>query len=451
MSVERCGSETKAYDAVVLGAGISGLVAAKILKQSGCDRILMIDEYGWVGGNHISCDFGPFTFDIGTIIFQDDSPLMRYFPELLSVYHPIEWSISRIAPDNAIRDYPISMKEEVYGAGVPELLRLFGSLAWNRFRSTGINNADDYARFWIGSRAYEQSGLAKYMDRFYGVPAISIDPVFAEKRMGWLKESASLRRRGMKLLGRKETWHTNQSFVRPRGGFRELYAVAQETLEQEGTSFALGEKPRSIVRESALFRVVTDRRNITCKRLVSTIPVDRAFGLCGLGAMDPLPFRTLYSLFFSFAGDRGFQSDILYNFSLQGRWKRLTMFSDFYGPAEGREYFGVEVTSTPNDLNFAARAAASFQAEVQSQGLFKGDLTFVGSHELDNAYPVYLMGALGRSNHMIAALRAFGVESMGRQGGFDYLPTARQVTLAIEEAFQQEGKADRELASSPKA
>ena len=33
-----------AYDAIVLGAGISGLVSASILLAQGCSRVLVVDE-----------------------------------------------------------------------------------------------------------------------------------------------------------------------------------------------------------------------------------------------------------------------------------------------------------------------------------------------------------------------------------------------------------------------
>jgi protoporphyrinogen oxidase len=435
MTAYRWSGTTDKVDTVILGAGISGLVAAKIDNERGDHRVLIIDEYDRIGGNHISYDSGPFTFDIGTLIFQDDSPLMKYFPELLSLYQPIDWTISRVAPDSVVREYPISMKEEVYGVGPMEMLRLFGSIAWGRCRSRHFANADEYARYWIGSRLFERSGLAHYIRRFYGVPATAIDPVFAQKRMGWLADGASVWKIVTKLLGRKETWKTNQSFVRPRTGFDDLYAAARRTLEQQGTSFALGERLRSVTRQNALLKVETDRFDIKCKRLISTIPVDRAYRLCGLGEPDPLPFSSLTSLFFTFAGNRGFRSNILYNFSDRGEWKRLTMFSDFFGPAEGLEYFGVEVTSSEKEPRSAEQAAASFLTDVEAKGLFKGILTFVGSHELKHAYPIYTHGASERADQMISALRAFGAESMGRQGGFDYLPTARQVTIAIETAM----------------
>ncbi|MGH3751275.1 MAG: NAD(P)-binding protein [Pseudonocardiaceae bacterium] len=46
-------SSSPDVDAIVLGAGISGLVSASILVEQGNGRVLVVDEYGHVGGNHI--------------------------------------------------------------------------------------------------------------------------------------------------------------------------------------------------------------------------------------------------------------------------------------------------------------------------------------------------------------------------------------------------------------
>ena len=67
---------TERCDAVVLGAGISGLVSASVLLEQGCERVIIVDEYPHIGGNHIDWSSDGYTFDIGSIIFQDDSPLL---------------------------------------------------------------------------------------------------------------------------------------------------------------------------------------------------------------------------------------------------------------------------------------------------------------------------------------------------------------------------------------
>jgi hypothetical protein len=57
-------------DVFVLGAGIGGLVSASILLKQGARNVIVVDEYARVGGNHIDCRIGEYTFDIGSLYFK---------------------------------------------------------------------------------------------------------------------------------------------------------------------------------------------------------------------------------------------------------------------------------------------------------------------------------------------------------------------------------------------
>ena len=83
-------------------------------------------------------------------------------------------------------------------------------------------------------------------------------------------------------------------------------------------------------------------------------------------------------------------------------------------------------------------AAKDFRQHTSENGLFTGDLRLEGSHIVSNAYPIYTDKADERATNAIAALRAFGVESLGRQGAFDYQPTARDTTLKAEAALRRD-------------
>ena len=180
------------FDVVVLGAGISGLVSASILVEQGYERVLVIDEYDHVGGNHIDCTIGDYTFDVGSFIFQDDSPLLRHFPELLPLYIPINPTFDRLNPQGLVTRYPISIKDDILSAGSIEVTRILLSVAFNRILRRERNNARSFAQYWIGDRLLKRSGLENYIERFHGLPAERIDISFAEKRLGWIKEHASL-------------------------------------------------------------------------------------------------------------------------------------------------------------------------------------------------------------------------------------------------------------------
>lgn len=213
----------------------------------------------------------------------------------------------------------------------------------------------------------------------------------------------------------------NTQLARPREGFAHLYQSSVRRLEKSGVTFLLGEEMQSLQKDGEVFFLQTGSRRVAASRVVSTIPLDRIQKLCGMTSNKTLMTVTLISLFFSFSGDRGFKQSILYNFSHTGAWERLTVFSDFYGKFEGRDYFTVEANS---DHIFGSIDAAEqdFRRHVSENGPFVGDLKLEGSHIVSNAYPVYTRKADKHVAGIIVELRTHGIESIGRQGGLR-LPT----------------------------
>ena len=425
------GEETHS-DAIVLGAGISGLVSASILSRTGARRILVIDEYDHIGGNHIERSVGPYTFDIGSLIFQDDAPLLRHFPELLPYYVPISLGFARLTPQGRISKYPISVRDDLIGAGPLEWARIGGSVFVSRLFRRAQRNANEYAQYWIGRRFLHRSGLYGYMERLFGRRPEEIDVDFAKARMFWIRQRAELRDYVRRWL-KPQPWEAikNQQLARPVEGFDWLYRKAAAGLEARGVAFKLGARLQGLSKAGQVFRLETADGAYSAPRVISTIPLNHAQRLCGFEAREALPTVTLISLFFSFSGDRGFAEPVLYNFSNTGAWKRLTVYSDFYGVRDGRMFFTAEVNADHVDGS-VAQAEADFRGHVAANGLFKGDLRLEGRHVLDQAYPIYAPGASDRAKADIGMLREFGVESLGRQGRFDYQPTARVSTVDAE-------------------
>jgi hypothetical protein len=426
------------FEVMVLGAGISGLVSASVLLKQGYKNIVIVDEYDHIGGNHIDCSIGGYTFDIGSFIFQDDSPLLVHLPEILPLYRPIDPSWGRLNPQGVVTKYPISIKDDLIAAGPVEWVRIIFSVLFARIFRRKLKNARDFAQFWIGARLLHRSGLGKYMERFYGLPTEKIDIKFAERRMLWIKEHATVRRY-LSLphwLKPRMKVTPNQQLARPREGFAFLYKGAAERLERSGVTFLLDAKMCSLQKKDGKFVLDIDGRTVAGSRVVSTIPLQRVQDLCGIVSDEKLQTVTLISLFFSFSGQRGFRESVLYNFSHAGAWKRLTVYSDFYGRVGGREFFTVEVNAY-HVSGSVETAAQDFRRHTVENKLFSGDLHLEGSYIVSNAYPIYTDNADEHAARSIALLRAFGVESLGRQGGFDYQPTARDTTLKAEAALRR--------------
>jgi hypothetical protein len=426
---------TDRCNAIVLGAGISGLVSASVLLKQGCGRVIIVDEYPHIGGNHIDWSSDGYTFDIGSIIFQDDSPLLKHFPELLEHYVPINPSWSRLTPQGIVTAYPLSVKDDILAAGPVEIAKILASVVYARVFRRKMRNAKEFAQYWIGDRLLQRSGLDSYMMRFYGVPSDQIGIKLAKKRMLWISEHSSLWSVLARLAQPKRS-PTNRQLARPREGDGQLYAVAAARLAERGGTIITHAKMLCLVNCGDYFCLTLDDKTILADRVISTIPIRRVETLCNLPASEMLETITLLTLYFSFAGERGFGEAILYNFSHKGAWKRLTVYSDFYGRCGNREYFAVEVIS--NHIQGSVEdAERDFRAHVAANQLFTGDLKLEGHQFLENAYPIYKGQADLEASRAVKALKAVGIESFGRQGGFNYQPTARVSTLEAEAALQR--------------
>jgi protoporphyrinogen oxidase len=433
----------KVVDCVVLGAGISGLVSASILatQAGGKGNILVIDEFAHLGGNHISVDLGEYTFDIGSFFFADRSPLMRHFPDLLSLNENQTrgtYSIARITPSGATGRYPFDFQLDFRNRGPWAVLRILMSLVKSRLLKDQSRSAAHYAEYWMGGRFFVESGLRDYMARFYGVDPELIEGEFAKKRMNWIETNTNVRSLWRRFRNKDQPAQgtSPKQLVRPRAGFGVLYGKARETLEAKGVNFRLGAALKSIQgnRDEGFTLVFESGERLSTKRLIATIPLTRTLNLCGRPAPAKIKATALMTLFISFSGSRGFKQNVLYNFSQNGRWKRLTMHSDFYGEVEGRSYFSLECV-----LQSAADSADAFFEDfvktVHQSQLFIGDLKLEGHRLTESAYPVYTMGATKAATAAIKELADLGIESFGRQGGFDYQPIAAVSTKTAEKAL----------------
>ncbi|MEZ5855985.1 MAG: hypothetical protein R3D67_15035 [Hyphomicrobiaceae bacterium] len=166
------------------------------------------------------------------------------------------------------------------------------------------------------------------------------------------------------------------------------------------------------------------------------MPVKQMCAHFEIPAGNELECVDLFTLFVSFEGDRGFDANILYNWSRRGRWKRLTMHSDYYGKRAGRAYANVEIPLFRKAPESAEAMFSDFAEAVRDYGLFQGDLRLEGHSLVQNAYPANTLGASAKAAAAIAALKQLGVQTVGRQGRFDYLPTGEHVANQVAQHLQ---------------
>jgi protoporphyrinogen oxidase len=426
-------------DVIVLGAGVTGLTAGAHFSNT--STVVILDEYESPGGNHISRDFGPYSFDIGAIFFWTDSPLLKVFPGIGDQWTPVEYETARICPDGRVRKYPFEFRNELMSRGPVYICGVALDILFSRLFGKREASAASFARYYLGARLLRDSGLACYLRRFYGLPIEAISFNFAKRRMAWIAQNGSIRHKLKKLakavrqrLGLESPTVVIFPFARPRKGFSVMYGHALNQLKQAGAQATLGTRLISAEKTPTGFVVHTSSGTFRAPRLISTIPLARSGALFGVDVSQAPESSVLITLCCRFRGDRNFGALILFNFHNDGLWKRLTMHSDYYGAVEGWEYFSVEVTlrevtQTPEQL------FEDFRSSVTQTGLFTGELELVGSFRTDFAYPVYDHSAEAKKAKIAGALTALGVETMGRQGDFDYIPSATEAVELAQAAL----------------
>jgi len=429
-------SDAEPYDALVLGAGVSGLTTAAVLADRGL-KVCVVDEYPEPGGNHLSWNVGPYTFDIGAIFFWHDNPMFQIFPQMMELCVPARYTTEKIVPSGRVVTYPFDFKRELYDRPVSYRLSVFTQIMRRKLHAPKLaGSARDFIAYYIGDTLLHDTGLNTYFRRFYGLPPEAVSGEFAHMRMRWIADNAGLRAQFMRLARRRRDPPGSDpalALARPRDGFATLYRAATAQLGARGVRFLLGAPLARADITGHRFELSAGGSIVSGARLVSTIPLARTLSLFGLDETGAPPSIGMITLFCAFRGNRNFDSLILYNFQHDGTWKRLTMHSDYYGRYEDWQYFSVEITQgltgTATEPLFE-----DVRANVRRAGLFEGDFRLVGSARTEFAYPVYDRTAAAKRDESIRKLSDLGVELLGRQGSFEYIASSK---TGIEDVFRK--------------
>jgi protoporphyrinogen oxidase len=416
----------------ILGCGVTALTLAAKLAKDGF-QITLIERYDRIGGNHISVNIGDFTFDIGTFLFSEDGEFFKRFPGIQRLYLPVRTKFGRINGSGGLDAYPFSISNYYRQSPFPSFVRDILDLLICKAVHFNKRDVPGYAKYYLGRRIYEKSGLKNYVEKFYGIPDSEIDLQFALKRMSPIGAASSFRNNFRKMIrkrksGKKKGKHF---LIRPKSGFAVIYDSLRKEMEKDGIEFRLGSKIEAITRLGNDFSIRILGKAEAFDRVISTIPIDEALNLIGQKQVIELPAQKLVSLFIKLDGRFNFTQEVFYNFMIEGLWKRLTVYSRLYGKAEDQEYFGVEVPAGPlknPDIEFIY---TSVMAHMMKYRLLEGAPTLIGWNLLENAYPIYTKDNGPEIIRHKKILSDFGIESTGRQGNFDYIPSA---DLAVEKA-----------------
>ncbi|GAB5455407.1 MAG: hypothetical protein Hens2KO_16360 [Henriciella sp.] len=430
------------YDIVVMGAGMTGLTLAYELNQIGL-KVCVLEEYETAGGNHISDNIDGMSFDIGAIFHWSNGLLFKMFPGLLSESVPVHWRTDRINPDGEVRSYPYEIKSELLSKPISEIVQTFASLLKNRIFPPKKTSAEAFLHHYLGKELTRSSGIERYVERFYGLHPRDVSYDFARARMFHIVQGTSVSRRiahiFSKLFKNTPTAPQSRCLARPVQGFPYFYQIAIDQLRADGVTVKLNCETQKIEKHSSGFKVSNEFEQISSDRLFNTIPLEHVAEKVGIKTSAIPTSLQLYSLYFKFKGELGFEGPILYNFQREGLWKRLTLHSQYYGSVDGWSYFSVETTVHLDDCKDLQACEDDFRDSIRNVDILNGELKLVGHRQTDFAYPLYEHNVSARRQSIIEQLEALGIESAGRQGRFEYLPVTYYAVVSAKDAIERSG------------
>lgn len=417
----------------VLGAGIAGLAAAAQLSAAG-HRVIVIDQSHRAGGTHRSRQIGPYTFDVGSVFYEETASIFDLAPSLREICPEVASVQRRIAPDGSILLYPIAPRDLLRQK--PARLAFSAlDLLFSRLTLKPDGSLETLCRKRLGTRFFTDTGLRHYITRFHHVQPHAIDEEFFFRRMAIIDRFTrleNLARSAMRVFvpekgSAARHWPMR---VRPRQGFDVLFSAIVQHLTAQGVTFALGERLEALEKDEAFFRIRTESCTRLATSVVSTIPLDalhRAL-FSEPSGLESLDMTTLHVSAEWLHPDSG---NVLFNFHPDGAWKRATVYSRIYpNSANERASFSVETTLAPGSAHEPQPTFEAFRTHALQLGLARG-LRLEGHDLVKSCYPLYTVGYRKKVNAVLDRIKRTGIVTAGRQGRFEYLPTSTGVIAQV--------------------
>ncbi len=412
---------------IVLGAGIAGISAADRLARAGC-AVTVIDASPRIGGAHRSTEIGPYTFDAGSIFYEEEAAIFSLLPSLRETCPAVRRVQRRIAPDGSLRHYPLEPRDLLAWPRA-RLARIAAEMATGRLRHRDDGTLRAAMNRRLGRALPAWTGLDHYAMRFNRMAPERIDAAFFVDRMAFVERRTrwrALAAWGWGLARPPAPAPRAPLRVRPAEGFDRVWTPMRAALEARGVRFALGRPVEAVTISDSGACVTAGGETFRAARAVGAMPID-ALHRAATGTPSGLRALDLMTLFVSAGALHEGAGNVLFNFHAEGRWKRATVYSRLYPERRGaRDFMAVEITLPPGAAPDPEAAFADTARHLGALGL-AGDLRLEGVDVIESAYPLYELGFAATRDAAIARIVAAGVIPVGRQGRFDYLPTSSGV------------------------
>ncbi len=419
------------YKIAVLGGGVSGTVLSKEISSRTSCIVDLYERSKSLGGLNKSIRIEKMIFDIGPFIFWEPFELFETFPSLKNHFIPVDLKIMSITPGGKYDKYPVSILGYLKNNGIFVFVLSVVDLMFSKIKYRKKETVSSYIKFYTGNIIYEKSGLKYYVERFYGLKDDDISLSFAQQRLNMIKDYSPFRY--LKKIFRTITSKKDNrsAIVRSKEGFSVVYERIGDELKKLGVKVRLNADTTKINKtECGKFKITANGKERYYDHVISTIPIPSMISLIGGG--DDLRLRTLKLLTLFYTGDIKQNASIIYNHTEKGMWKRITVYSKFYGTKDNLDYLSVGITFEKLSDNLISKARNDFEKHIEELSLFNDTPVFLGSVITDDAYPLFKKDMEDDIEECRNKLTSFGVDIVGRQGNFEYLFTSNAAVKAKE-------------------
>jgi protoporphyrinogen oxidase len=411
-------------DVLIAGAGLAGLSAARSLRGSGL-RSLVVEKEDKVGGRSGTVEHEGFLFDhSGHLLHLHDPHAKRLILRLLAGNIRLLERSSWIFSQQVFTRYPFQANlgglpprsaEECAAAFLKNLHRPVKCSPRASFR--------DWALAAFGEGICRRF-MFPYNEKLWGAP---LSRMTTDWQGRFLPRPSPEEVLYGTLLEHRRFFGYNAVFRYPlRGGIQALPDAL--AAELEGGLHLRTELQAVDLRERTAR--VSGLGEVRYERLVSTLPLPFLLDLCeGLPkavreARSRLRWRTVYCLNLGIGRPKMSDKHWIYFPEKRFAFYRAgfsSNFSDHIAPA-GTSSMYIEVARRPEERVDLESLEGKILEGLRSCGLLKGSDRLAARlwDRIDCAYVVYDRQRLGAVRTIMDFLQGFGVESIGRWGGWKY-------------------------------
>jgi len=409
------------YRVGIIGGGVAGISAANELIKYPEVEVTILEKTTALGGLNQCVELDGLKYDIGTFLYPNDHALLMTFPFLREIYLPIEHYPIAVKDKDKIDVHPISIKGYWKNHGTINFILSIWSLLFAKIKNRNIKTLPQYCEYYLGERIYKKSGLKSYIKRLYKKDDTEVDLKFGYARIKEFKNYSL--RNIIKRLGKLDgdfifNAKKRTFYARPDSGFKIAFDRLEDHLKTNNVSIFKNINISHIEKKAQGFKVNTNEDSYYFDRIIATIPFSITQKLLGLQTNFTPSYMSLCTLFYT--GKSKHDTNVIYNYTEEGEWKRITLYSKYYGKHEGLDYISVEITFNSKEQPNIAAYKSEFEKLTSKYDIIK-DLKFTGQKITPYAYPLFNKGEIDLADKELDGIRAFGIDLVGRQGTFEYL------------------------------